>query len=86
MTGKQRTKISLHKLASLEFDLTEVGDTCQWWGTEWEDDPDSKSGKRLKRCGEPTVGKGLFCSPNHALCYTCDVCERHSYKSEKYEV
>ncbi len=65
-----------HSLAVTLMDLP-VGETCQWWGTEWEEDPNNKLGKRIKRCGELAIGKGVFCTPTHKLDYVLDVCERH---------
>lgn len=77
-------EISSHSTAEFLLQLLPVGDTCEWWGTKWIDDPESKSGKKLAPCGEPTVGKGLFCDPTHSLCSVKDVCERHSYATERF--
>lgn len=71
-----------HKMMSLLFEQHKTGTTCQWWGTTWEKDPESKSGMRLMPCGEPTVGTGLFCSMNHELDEIIDVCERHMGTAE----
>jgi len=50
-------------------------DTCTWPGTKWEG---TGANVRLLPCGEPSVGAGLFCDPDHRHCEIHTVCERHS--------
>ncbi len=56
------------------FDLVDIADYCEWFGTEWVGEGVDA---RLLTCGESTVGKGLFCDPIHKLCFVASVCERH---------
>ncbi len=54
------------------FKTYEVKDSCTWYGTSW-----SESGNLLP-CSQPSVGAGLFCTPDHKNCEIHSLCENHA--------